>query len=334
MMRLRFFYLLCCIILFYCTVHAGEMRQWTGSNGKVIEAEFLGLDGDVVKIRLKTGREMNVLLSKFAEKDQAIIKRITSTEDPFADVSNEQRKDDDSVLRISLDVSAQGQAKYRLERATVKPDNNFEGRKLNLAGYPGADIRAGKNGETKIVFDFEQCKKPIKMNRWNDKTDAVEDGLLRFFPEEGDKGKVLFSFPSVTTLPLHIVCDVKEIAGECCYIEFFMVGEKDSQKMGVFQVVCDGESLDDNFSIYFRYGISKPDVPEDERWAFSEVLQKKDLTLDVPIEGAFRIPAESKKQFERLLLGFGKNLNRLKDAPVDWSPIGISRIEVIGKNLP
>jgi len=55
-----------------CLCHAvsyAQMRDFTGSNGRIIEAEFLGFDAatQIVKLRLKDGREQNVKLDLFAE---------------------------------------------------------------------------------------------------------------------------------------------------------------------------------------------------------------------------------------------------------------------------
>lgn len=68
-------------------VHAGEMRNWTGSNGKVIEAEFISFDSDkeIVRIRLKDGREQNVRIDLFSKKDQDFVRNQGKTDNPFGE---------------------------------------------------------------------------------------------------------------------------------------------------------------------------------------------------------------------------------------------------------
>jgi len=69
---------------------AQEYRNFTGSNGRIIEAAFLGFDEatQIVKLRLKDGREQNVKLDLFAPECQQWIKSGGKTggqqgDDPF-----------------------------------------------------------------------------------------------------------------------------------------------------------------------------------------------------------------------------------------------------------
>ena len=69
---------------------AQEYRNFTGSNGRIIEAAFLGFDEatQIVKIRLKDGREQNVKLDLFAAESQQWIKTGGKAADnPFGDVA-------------------------------------------------------------------------------------------------------------------------------------------------------------------------------------------------------------------------------------------------------
>ena len=65
-----------------------EYRNFIGSNGKVIEAAFLGFDEatQIVKIRLKDGREQNVKLDLFSAESQQWVKAGGKDSDnPFGD---------------------------------------------------------------------------------------------------------------------------------------------------------------------------------------------------------------------------------------------------------
>ena len=76
------------VIAFSLSSALGQMRNFTGSNGKIIEAEFLGFDKatQIVKLRLKDGREQNVKLDLFSTESQQWIKAGGKDADnPFGD---------------------------------------------------------------------------------------------------------------------------------------------------------------------------------------------------------------------------------------------------------
>ena len=74
---------------------AQEYRQFTGSNNKIIEAAFLGFDEatQIVKLRLKDGREQNVKLDLFSAESQQWIKaggKAVDADNPFGDDAPQQ----------------------------------------------------------------------------------------------------------------------------------------------------------------------------------------------------------------------------------------------------
>jgi hypothetical protein len=58
---------------------AGEMRSWTSSDGKVVEAEFVGLAEGQVKIKMADGREFTLPMERFSEADQAYARKAAET---------------------------------------------------------------------------------------------------------------------------------------------------------------------------------------------------------------------------------------------------------------
>lgn len=78
--------------LFVYPAFSGELRTFTGSNGKAIEAEFLQFDSDteIVKIKLKNGKEQNVKLSLFSQADQDFIKG-GGSDNPFGEDSDSHK---------------------------------------------------------------------------------------------------------------------------------------------------------------------------------------------------------------------------------------------------
>lgn len=94
MKRLILFALLVCSTV-SLNVHAGELRLWTGSNGKVIEAEFISFDKEkkIVKLKLKDGREQNVHVDLFSKEDQEWIRNGENGakgDNPFGNENDEE----------------------------------------------------------------------------------------------------------------------------------------------------------------------------------------------------------------------------------------------------
>ena len=114
---------------------AQEYRNFTGSNGRIIEAAFLGFDEatQIVKLRLKDGREQNVKLDLFAAESQQWIKSGGKDADnPFGDDAPQQQSFRSAFTDI-FEAANKGTAqdvKYHLER--------------------GADIEGKKGGHTPL----------------------------------------------------------------------------------------------------------------------------------------------------------------------------------------
>ena len=79
--------LLFCIACLSINASADEIRSWTDSTGQhKREAAFEKLEGAIVYLRLKDGKELKIPLSKLSEADQSYARNAqTSTGDPFAE---------------------------------------------------------------------------------------------------------------------------------------------------------------------------------------------------------------------------------------------------------
>lgn len=65
---------------------AGRLRTWTDSTGKFkVEAEFLGLTNDQVKLRRKDGREVTLPLNRLSPADQQSAQKLAQEMDTAAD---------------------------------------------------------------------------------------------------------------------------------------------------------------------------------------------------------------------------------------------------------
>src|SRR5262245_55041514 len=79
----RYLFSVCCWISFWSVneLTAGEIRTWTAaSGGFTVEAEFIELKpGDVVHLRTKDGRDVDVPLDRLSPGDREIIGQPTKT---------------------------------------------------------------------------------------------------------------------------------------------------------------------------------------------------------------------------------------------------------------
>lgn len=74
-------------VLYIGNSEAAEMRTFTGSNGKKIEAELISFDSDTetVKIRLKNGKEQTVKIDLFSKADQDFVRSQGNGDNPFGE---------------------------------------------------------------------------------------------------------------------------------------------------------------------------------------------------------------------------------------------------------
>jgi len=92
MRKISYLVALIVIACLLCNVSKAQMRNFTGSNGRIIEAELLGFNEatQIVNIRLRDGREQNVRLDLFAAACQQWIKSggQQQGDDPFGDADD------------------------------------------------------------------------------------------------------------------------------------------------------------------------------------------------------------------------------------------------------
>ncbi len=318
------------LFLLGCTIlQAGEMRQWTGSNGKVIEVEFLGLDGDVVKIKLKDGREMNVLLSKFSKADQEYAQKAGATDDPFAETAAVAPRQGNypEVLRVTLDIAEDGNAKVRLEKANAPPTDDFGGKRVKTALLPDTEIIT-KDGLTKMIYDYRRPSRFMFFQISNVGPDPKTGYLM--FPPQNDFKAALLGFPNnYIHFPLQVRFDVAVIAGQCCNMEWLF----DNQgPMMSFRVFCSGNKVNDKFNVDFRFGDDNPEEGgvKEGRVYFRPLLDEKNVDLRHPMEKTFNIPLPNEAVF-RCSIGKGMMSQAHEQ---DMATIGLARFEITARMTP
>ncbi len=179
------------VVLLIQSTSYGEMRNFRGTNGKVIEAEYISFekDTDTVKIRLKDGKEMKVKIIRFSDEDQDWIKNggkdndppvvVKETVAPPANAKEVVQKDEkESSDDFPIDMSRSVDLKFVLDEAK-KAIERFEKTHptpLALGNLPCAyadyaviQYDAGETDETRKSFE-----KSLKLN------EAITDDKDRF----------------------------------------------------------------------------------------------------------------------------------------------------------
>jgi len=72
------------LILFFIVLgsvcHA-EIRTWTAVNGKKVDAKFVSIEKEIVKLKLKSGKVFEVPVHKLSEEDNTFISSLAKPED-------------------------------------------------------------------------------------------------------------------------------------------------------------------------------------------------------------------------------------------------------------
>lgn len=148
-------YLVLFIFLSISLIHAEEYRTFVGSNGKKIEAILLNFDSDteIVKIRLKNGKEQNVKLSLFSSKDQQWIKNQGKGDNPFGDepapkpTSAKPSKPLDMKFVYDEAKEAMDQFEKEYKNSIIGPIPSMYADYALIQGHVGQDIEAKKTIE-------------------------------------------------------------------------------------------------------------------------------------------------------------------------------------------
>lgn len=312
---------------------AGEMRSWTGSNGKIIEAEFLGLEDDVVKIKLKNGREINTLLSNFAEKDRELIKKLGSMENPF-DIE-EVGEYPQEVLRVTIDINEKGEGKFSLEKTKALPRDEFNGTEAKSSWSEKLKFWKQDDGLQRLVFDYSD-----DVCDWFGKPEGdppmlvIHGGADWVVRSAGQLDKIC--------LPLKIMLDVVPKAeGESACIEVVFNNKQSKQEnKGVFQfhVYCTKKLLDGHADVLGEWtsfaSMGKEQNKSIDR-QFDQLpkaflVRKDGVNLNKSYTANFKIPVSDPSDLKGRF-AFGRNLGRPDQKRVVTNPCAVTYIELIGK---
>ena len=151
---------------------AQEYRNFTGSNGRIIEAAFLGFDEatQIVKLRLRDGREQNVKLDLFSAESQQWIKTGGKDADnPFGDDApsgDVEKAGDRKVLTIN-------RVQYPFRWC---PSGTFK------MGSPNPDRGDGREHPVTLTRGFWTLESTVTQEMWQN--------VMRNNPSENKGGKL------------------------------------------------------------------------------------------------------------------------------------------------
>lgn len=304
-----------CLALLSATATYAESRTWTGSNGKTIEAEFITLEGDVVRLRLANGKESRVLLSKFSKNDQeyAQSQGQRGTDDPFAEApsgpSGDSAKFEKPVdVRFTFSLTEKGKASLRIEK-NPKPREKFKGAPVKLPNAPKVDFKKSPDGIGRLTFDFAEpppqallgFKAGQHFDTKSQKMLLVPDMKAGQDQVVNQQGWCVFSIREIAKLPLTISFDAKVVyRGECCNLEFLL----SNGLILVMQVFSTGERFEDELEVLCRMGVG----PHVKR-IYHTVLHMNDISLDETVESSFTISSLRKRENVKFRGGIGRNVN-------------------------
>jgi hypothetical protein len=231
------------------------------------------------------------------------------------------------VVRLTLQLSEFGDGKFRIEKTSQPPADDFEGTPFKLSQWPHTKATKGTDGMYRLVHDFADPDDLgvlgyMKHNLTVD-TDA---GLAVFTPDPLPEG--MSSFPRGANLyyakklhlPITIVCDVVKYGGG-----YFAIHVSDPpRKLGLLQCMLWAKepSLDDPFNMdvtWHEYG-------EGGKVNATTLCETKGVTLEQPLEKQFRLPLPNAKITEPFLFDLSKAMGD--------EPTKVSRLEVRGRLAP
>lgn len=201
----RYLFLALLFIIPMLPVRAGELRLWTGSNGKVIEAELLSLEGEIVKMKLKDGRLQNIRIDLFSKEDQKFIKE-SGLDNPFATNDSKQI----GPLRITLHLPENGEGHFRVEKSTDQRKSMFNGEQVHVHSWSKTLAQRNNEGLLRILHDFSDAD---SIDKWCENINGDlridnENKVLTLRPNANGDDKGSFKINGYFRLPFNSVFEI------------------------------------------------------------------------------------------------------------------------------
>jgi hypothetical protein len=227
------------------------------------------------------------------------------------------------VYRFTLQLSEFGDGKFRIEKTSQPPADDFQGTPVKFSRWPHTKATKGQDGMFRLVHDFSDpddldVLAYMKHNLTIDK----DSGLVVFTPGPLPDGFSMrpgadWFYAKKFHLPITVICDVFKHGGE-----HFAIHVSGQQGMLQCRLWSKESSLDDPFNVVFDW-IENGDGGKRNATALSDV---KGVTLEQPFEKQFRLPLPNVKINESFVFDLSRAIGK--------EPTTISRLEVRGQIAP
>ena len=226
------------------------------------------------------------------------------------------------VIRLTLRLSDTGDGKFRIEKTSQPPADEFSGTPFKFSNWPHTNATKGEDGTFRLVHDFSDADdlnvlafdKPLNVT-----LDKQASGMVftpGTLPEgiDSKKGAVFF-YGKKLKLPLEIQCDIVDLGGG----EFAVKLGDPTRKLGLLQ--CSLASTDSSGP--FEVATQWLEIGVGRKPHSTTLHRKKDVTLREPFEMPFSLPLPKNKINKAFQLGLYKSMGN--------SPATVARLEVRGQ---
>ena len=226
------------------------------------------------------------------------------------------------VLRLSLQLSDTGDGKFRIEKTTQPPTDEFSGTPFEFSSWPHTKATKGNDGSFRLSHDFSDADdlnvlafdKPLNVT-----LDKQAGGMVfasGSLPTGFDaKTGAVFYYGKKLKLPLSIQCDIVDLDEG----EFAIKLGDPTRKLGLLQ--CSLASTDSSGA--FEVATQWLEIGDLGKPRSTTLRRKKDVTPREPFEMPFSLPVPKTKISKAFQLGLCKAAGN--------GPTTVARLDVQGR---
>lgn len=227
------------------------------------------------------------------------------------------------VYRMTLQLSEFGDGKFRIEKTSQPPADDFQGTPFKFSRWPHTKAIKGNDGMFRLVHDFSDADdlEALAFEKHNvaiEKDSGVAVCTPGPIPRDNSRRGAWFNYNKKVRLPMTVVCDVVKFGGG----RFGFHVTHNNLGMLNCLVMSGEQSLDSPFDVHVAW----TEAVEGGKETATTLFQVKGVTLEDPFEKRFRLPIPNTKitvaAAPTLIQGDGNG------------PTTVSRLEIRGQLAP
>jgi hypothetical protein len=196
------------------------------------------------------------------------------------------------VYRITLQLSEFGDGKFRIEKTSQAPADDFEGTPFKFSRWPKTKATKGKDGLFRLVHDFSDADDlDVLALQKHNATLEKDSGVAVFtpgpIPKDSNRRGAWFNYNKKIHLPMTVVCDVVKFGGG----RFGFHVTHNNLGMLNCLIMSGEQSLDSPFDVQVAW----TEAGEGGKQTATTLFQVKGVTLEDPFEKRFRLPLPNAK---------------------------------------